>query len=231
MGEIWLIRHGQASFGAADYDRLSELGFEQSRRLGRWLADSGQRFDLAVTGSHRRHRETAESCLDALNSHCARIEDSGLDEYNHREMLSRYEPGLATPQAVREFIDAQSNPRRAFQELFAAAFARWIGGKHDAEYRESFAGFRRRCLEALHLRIVEAGRSERIIIFTSGGPIAIIAQSVLGLPDDRVAALNFSLVNAAVTTLFFGSSGLTLSTLNSFQHLEGSPSGRLVTYR
>ena len=231
MGEIWLVRHAQASFGAPDYDQLSELGFEQSRRLGHWLVQSGQSFNLAVTGSLRRHRDTAESCLAVLKSTCRQLEDRGLDEYDHREMLSRYEPSLATPEAMRAFIDSQPNPRRAFQQLFAAAFARWVEGQHDAEYRESFAAFRRRCLEAVHRRIVVAGRSDRIIMFTSGGPIAVIAQSVLGLPDERVAALNFSLVNAAVTTLFFGSSGLTFGTLNSYQHLEQVPSEGLFTYR
>jgi broad specificity phosphatase PhoE len=231
VGEIYLVRHGQASFGASNYDQLSQLGFEQSRRLGQWLAKSGQHFNLAVTGSLRRHRETAESCLGVLRSACPMIEDSGLDEYNHREMLGRYEPKLATPEAMRDFLAAQSNPRRAFQELFAAAFARWVGAEHDAEYRESFAAFRGRCLQAVHRHTAVAGRSDRIIVFTSGGPIAVIVQSVLGLTDERVAALNFSLVNAAVTTLFFGSSGLRLATLNGFQHLEQAPGEGLITYR
>jgi hypothetical protein len=64
-----------------------------------------------------------------------------------------------------------------------------------------------------------------------GGPIAIVAQAALGFADDRVAALNFSLANAAVTTLFYSSSGLSLGTLNSFQHLQQARPERLVTYR
>jgi broad specificity phosphatase PhoE len=231
VGEICLVRHGQASFGAADYDQLSQLGVEQSRRLGAWLAASGQQFDRVVTGTLRRHRQTADECL-ALHPHsCARSEDAGLNEYDHREMLCRYDPRLATPEAVRSVIDAQPNPRRAFQELFTAAFARWVAGEHDAEYGESFAAFRARVLAAIARLVAAAERSERLIVFTSGGPIAVIAQSLLGLADERVAALNFSLANAALTTAFFGASGLRLGTLNAFQHLQLAGERTLVTYR
>ena len=41
MSTILLVRHGQASFGAADYDNLSPTGHEQSRVLGAALAARG----------------------------------------------------------------------------------------------------------------------------------------------------------------------------------------------
>jgi broad specificity phosphatase PhoE len=231
VGEIYLVRHGQASFGAADYDQLSQLGIEQSRQLGAWLAASGQRFDRVVTGTLRRHRQTADECLAAQQHRCARHEDAGLNEYDHREMLSNYDPGLATPEAVRSVIDAHPNPRRAFQELFAAAFARWVAGEHDADYAESFAHFRARVLGALGRLVAAAAHPDRLIVFTSGGPIAVIAQSLLGLADERVAALNFSLANTSLTTAFFGAAGLRLGTLNAFQHLQQPGERTLVSYR
>jgi broad specificity phosphatase PhoE len=231
MGEIYLVRHGQASFGAADYDQLSPLGVEQSRQLGAWLSASGQHFDRVITGTLRRHRQTADECLGARTGGAARCEDAALNEYDHREMLHRYEPRLATPEAVRGVIEAQPNPRRAFQELFAAAFARWVSGEHDGDYAESFASFRTRVLGALEDLLEKAARSERLIVFTSGGPIAVIAQKLLGLADERVAALNFSLANAAITTAFFGASGVRLGTLNAFQHLVRPGEPTLVTYR
>jgi broad specificity phosphatase PhoE len=231
MGEIYLVRHGQASFGADDYDRLSPLGVEQSRQLGVWLAASGQRFDRVVTGTLRRHRQTADECFAAHPQGGARSEDAGLNEYDHRQMLSCYDPRLATPQSVRSVIDAHANPRRAFQELFAAAFARWVSGEHDAEYTESFPDFRARVLGALERLVAAAARSDRLIIFTSGGPIAVIVQNLLGLADERVAALNFSLANAALTSAFFGASGLRLGTVNAFQHLQRAGEHTLVTYR
>jgi broad specificity phosphatase PhoE len=231
MGEIYLVRHGQASFGAADYDQLSPLGVEQSRQLGAWLSESGQRFDRVITGTLRRHRQTADECFAGHAASAPRSEDPGLNEYDHREMLHRFDPHLATPAAVRGVIDAQPNPRRAFQELFAAAFARWVSGEHDGDYVESFATFRTRVLGALERLVAKAARSDRLIVFTSGGPIAVIAQSLLGLADERVAALNFSLANAALTAAFFGASGVRLGTLNAFQHLQRPGQPTLITYR
>jgi broad specificity phosphatase PhoE len=40
MGQIYLVRHGQASFGSANYDQLSELGHEQARRTRNFTASS-----------------------------------------------------------------------------------------------------------------------------------------------------------------------------------------------
>ena len=59
MRHIYLIRHGQASFDADDYDQLSPLGEEQSRLLGDWFRQSGQTLNQVVMGSNRRHRQTA----------------------------------------------------------------------------------------------------------------------------------------------------------------------------
>ena len=41
MGTLYLVRHGQASFGTDDYDLLSELGVRQCERLGEWFREHG----------------------------------------------------------------------------------------------------------------------------------------------------------------------------------------------
>ena len=64
MGVVLLVRHGQASFGADDYDVLSEIGWEQSRVLGRYLAERDLRPDVLLRGGMRRHRETAEGMVE-----------------------------------------------------------------------------------------------------------------------------------------------------------------------
>ena len=58
MGTLYLVRHGQASFGAADYDQLSELGQRQAERLGAYWAERGQGFDAVLMGSLKRHAQT-----------------------------------------------------------------------------------------------------------------------------------------------------------------------------
>ena len=145
-----MVRHGQASFGAADYDQLSPTGVEQSRLLGAWFAGSGLRFGAVVTGSLKRHRQTAEACLGALPGAPAEWRtDPGFDEYDHEEVIVRLRPDFADPAAARAALEREANPRRAFQQIFSQAMARWMDGAHDAEYRESWPAFRARCVGAL----------------------------------------------------------------------------------
>ena len=44
MGSIYLIRHGQASLGAANYDVLSPLGIRQSQLCGEHFGALGLQF-------------------------------------------------------------------------------------------------------------------------------------------------------------------------------------------
>lgn len=235
MGQIYLVRHGQASFGAADYDRLSDLGVEQSRLLGEWLAGCGQRFDRCVSGGLRRHNQTAEACLAALPAglkpDTAPRVDPGFEEYDHQEVLIRYRPDFADSDATQRLLAQSDNPRRAFQKFFAEAMARWMGGQHDAEYRESWSAFKTRCLQALQRCADETGSSQSTIVFTSGGPIAAIVQELLGIPDARAAMLNFALVNSAVTKLLSQPGRTSLSVLNNHAHLEQAGRTQMITYR
>ncbi|MGH8443494.1 MAG: histidine phosphatase family protein [Nevskiaceae bacterium] len=240
MGQVFLVRHGQASFGAADYDQLSEVGLEQSRLLGAWFAGSGQRFGRVVTGSLKRHAQTARACLDALPAGerpaGGWTVDPGFDEYDHEEVLRRHRPEMADPVAARAALEREANPRRAFQKIFEEAMARWMDGAHDAEYRESWPAFRARCAGGLR-RVVEAAEaSQSTLVFTSGGPIAAICQDLLGVPDRHAAELNFSLVNSAVTKLLHGTgrngaARVSLSYLNNFAHLEQTGQVQTITYR
>jgi broad specificity phosphatase PhoE len=239
MGQIYLVRHGQASFGAADYDQLSPHGVEQSRILGAWFASCRQAFDAVTIGSLRRHRQTAEACLlampDAPPASGWRT-DPGFDEYDHVEVLEKHAPQMRDPIAAKDALDAEANPRKAFQRMFAQAMERWMGGRHDADYRESWPQFRARCVAALRRIVEEAGASRSVVVFTSGGPIAAICQDVLGYPDARAADVNFSLANSSVTKLLYqsgrnGASRVGLSYLNNFAHLEQTGQAQAITYR
>jgi broad specificity phosphatase PhoE len=237
VGQIYLVRHGQASFGAADYDKLSATGIEQARLLGSWFASCQQRFGQSVTGSLRRHRETADACLGAMPEPLKPAQapaDPDFDEYDHTEVLVRHRPAFADAEAANAILAREDNPRRAFQQIFDAAMARWMGGQHDAEYRESWPAFRARCVRALRRLVADAGTAQTAIVFTSGGPIAAICQELLGFPDRRAAELNFSLVNSAVTKLLYRSGDperVSLSYLNNFAHLEQTGRAHTITYR
>jgi len=239
MGQIFLVRHGQASFGAADYDRLSDLGAAQSRLLGQWFADCGQGFTLAVMGRLLRHRQTAEACLGAMPAGLKPAAepdiDAGFDEYDHQEVLLRHRPEFATPEGAKKVLTESAQPgdtpRRVFQRVFTTAMARWAGGEHDGDYTESWTGFRVRCNRALQALVESAGSSQNIVVFTSGGPIAVICQGLLGVADKDAALLNSAVVNSSVTRLLYQPGRISLSTLNSYPHLERSGDARNITYR
>lgn len=235
MGRITLVRHGQASFGQANYDQLSDTGFDQGRELGRWWSDCSVRVDRALSGGMRRHAQTAEACLDTLSAELrpeAGLDtDHGFREYDHVEMLLRYEPRMQTPAFLKALFMDSAHPRREFQKIFLGAFARWIGGQHDADYAETWPDFRNRCLAALERCMAASKNSEHIVIFTSGGPISAICQHLLSLPDDRLAELSSGFANGSLTRLLFQPGRLSLDTMNAYPHLERCGRKELVTFR
>jgi broad specificity phosphatase PhoE len=234
MGQILLVRHAQARFGTEDYDRLSDLGRDQARALGEWFGGRGRRFDAAVTGSLKRHRQTAEFCLDTMPAPL-RPEgewraDPDFDEYDADEVVMRHNPEFADAAALREHIRASEHPRKTFHDLFTGAMTRWMDGSNDGDYRESWSVFRGRCVAALERITAAAGPSRTTVVFTSGGPIAALCQHLLGLSTRRTLEVNSVLVNCATTGLLYNPEAVSLSFLNNYSHLENGNSG-MVTYR
>ncbi|GAA5232495.1 histidine phosphatase family protein [Verticiella sediminum] len=231
MGRILLVRHGQASLMGDDYDALSEVGHAQGRLLGEWLSARGERFAHVVMGSLKRHAQTAEACLAALGEAAAAPHiDAGLDEYRHEDMVARYAPEFADRAAMKAWLARSENPRKAFQQVFAAAFDRWVSGAHDEDYPIAWSAFRARSVAALEQVAAACGSGESALVFTSGGPIAGIVQHVLGMPDDRVAGLHFPLFNGGLTQLLTRPGSVGLSYFNAIGYLEEA--GRdYVTYR
>ncbi len=235
MGQIYLVRHGQASFGSTDYDRLSELGLEQARLLGEWFANSHQSFHQVVTGAMKRHRQTADACLAVLpKAHRVETEwltDPDFNEYDHHEVLVRHRPEFEDPQEVKRFLASHPQARYAFQDIFQASMSRWMSGRYDADYREPWPQFRQRCVAALQRLVEGAGKSQNIIVFTSGGTISVLCQHLLGLQDRQMAELNWTLTNCGVTKLLYRPGAVTLSYLNNYAHLEWLGQPHTVTYR
>ena len=74
MAELYLVRHGQASFGAANYDQLSERGVQQSVWLGEYFAQRNLSFDRVICGTLRRHEQTVEAILRGMGRPDAQCE-------------------------------------------------------------------------------------------------------------------------------------------------------------
>lgn len=230
---IYLVRHGQASFGAKDYDQLSQLGREQARLLGEWIRECGLKVSSIATGAQKRHRQSAAACSTACPAPAPEswLEDAGFNEFDHQEVLIRHCPEFADPKALNRFLARADNPRRAFQQIFAGAMERWTGGRHDEEYTESFGAFRLRVTDALKLLAATAGAGRDIWLFTSGGAITAIVQGLLAIPDERVFEINWTLVNTGVTKLLHQPGRISLSYVNNHAHLERLRRPELITYR
>ncbi len=230
MAELLLVRHGQASFGAADYDKLSELGVEQSRTLGRWWSSCQLQVDSLMAGTMRRHRETAEGAMIALPNPPELAIDGGFDEYDFQDVLLRYRPDFAEGGIMQRLVAEKSNPKQAFQELFSQATARWMGGRNDDEYEESWPQFRDRVVAALQ-RVLEDDSRRRTAVFTSGGPIGAAVQWVLGLDNEQMQSLNWVIANSSVTSIIYRPGQVSLSYFNNFAHLQQTSDRSFITYR
>lgn len=242
MGAIHLIRHGQASFGKANYDKLSALGITQSSHAGKHFARVGIHFHRVAAGEMLRHQETMEHCLQAMQSQNAHAEGhtahaaapiitSAFNEFDHEEVVARYRPEFADKAALASYLAQQTRPAAAFQTIFDQAMRRWLSGEYDQEYKESWQQFRDRCLTGFHALLEHCAAGKHVAVFTSGGPISVITQQLLGVPDEHVLKLNYAMINASITKVFYNGERVSLSSFNSYGHLESAIEPTLVTYR
>lgn len=237
MGVLYLLRHGQASFGAADYDRLSPTGLRQSALLGRALQLRGVQPTAVFSGTMQRHRETADGALAAwaeanANANAgptARTEHPGINEFDHQAVIVAAEPRYADPLTMMADMAAGGDPRRAFQHFFRAAVMRWVGGAHAADYAEPWAAFKSRSLAAFDELAAHSAGKATVLAFTSGGFISAVCARLLGLPDEGAFTINWTLANTGITKVVVGRDGAHLVSLNEHAHLE--PEAGLLTYR
>jgi len=187
MGSVLLIRHGEVSPQAEDYEHLSETGFAQAARLGAWLSERIVPTG-AVAGRMNRHRQTAEACLAAMPEERRRCSELRLDDaFNEFDRAEIFAHGHGRP-----------------------AVERWISGRYPGDYRESWLSFRSRCLEGLHRLPTDTDS----LVFTSAGAITAIAQELLGISEAKSCELMATLLNGGVSWLDHQTSGWRLRTLN-----------------
>ncbi|MFI1993076.1 histidine phosphatase family protein [Actinoplanes sp. NPDC020271] len=232
MTRLLLVRHGQASFGAENYDALSPLGHEQALVLGRSLAARGIKPALVIRGTMRRHEETLSGILEGLGSPVPLVQDPGWNEFDFQHVVEIHRPSYRDRAAMMGELALSDRPDRAFQQVFDAATLRWSSGRFDAEYAESFTAFRTRVAAALSEITTSLTDHRDILAVSSGGPIAMAASLITAGPDFPAAlwaSFNRVTVNTGVTKILSGRSGLSLSTFNEHTHVESDQ--RLLTYR
>ena len=225
MAELVLVRHGQASFGADDYDRLSELGWRQSRWLGEYFAERGARFDRVVRGSLRRHAETLAGIAEGMGKALAGSEDPRLNEYQ-ADLLLRAHLGKPGGKPTKAF--QKEGDRREHFRILREALYGWCEGNLECKEHAPFAEFRGGVLGAL--AEARAGTVKRVLVVSSGGPISTIIAEVLGMPARGVVDLNLQTRNTGITELQAGANRIHCVSFNNVPHLDRPDRAGALTY-
>ncbi len=228
MAAIYLIRHGQASWGKRDYDALSDQGVTQAMLLGSALA---QRIDgpaHVIVGGMRRHRQTAERALKAMGIPRQWQEDVRWNEYDHQELIVKHKPLYKSRTLMLADLARTLRPKEAFQEIFEQALHRWVDRQYDHDYQESWPAFMQRVQQGLEA-IAQSGH-KNTLVFTSGGAISAVVKQLWNMPDSEWMRLNRVIANASITKVVVGKRGMHLSTFNEHPHFEGEQRD-LLTYR
>jgi broad specificity phosphatase PhoE len=211
MGTVTLVRHGQASFGASDYDQLSPLGTRQCEALGEYLAERGRRFEVVLTGTLKRHAQS----LAALRSRLPDLPEAravpALNEYD-AEALVRAAAGGQPP------AHQPGGDRREHFRLLREGLDRWMRGELRVAGMPDWATFQGGVAAVLD-ELRQSGVQQALVV-SSGGPIATALAHVLQAPPSAVVALNLQMRNSAVSELTFTSSRHWLVSYNGLPHLD-----------
>ncbi|WP_180072769.1 histidine phosphatase family protein [Acinetobacter sp. YH12200] len=222
MTTIYLIRHGQASFGAESYDKLSPNGELQAKLLGRYFDEILKEAPYVVAGSMQRHQQTAQLALAECFPESEPVTDSAWNEFNHQQVFAQYEPRFNQPELLKEDVSQHANPRTYLSKIFEGAIERWTGGDYHHEYEESWPDFKQRVETALqHLCDDLAEKKPRYaVVFTSGGVISVAAGKILGLSPNKTFALNWAITNTSMTTLRLVGNQPQLLSLNEHHYIK-----------
>ncbi len=222
MGTLYLVRHGQASLGADDYDHLSDLGWRQGVRLGAHFAARGLRFDAVLTGTLRRHRQTLDAILEGMGATADALAREGLDEYDSEAVIAATHPGPRdrplTPEA-----------RKAHFRLLRAGLLRWMAGQSSPAGMPDYRAFAAGVAGTLdHVRAHHV--SHQVLAVSSGGPISAAVGQVLGAAPEATIELNLRMRNTSVSEFAITPRRLALVSFNAVPHLEDPAWQDAVTY-
>ncbi|WP_048439515.1 histidine phosphatase family protein [Caenimonas sp. SL110] len=222
MGTLYLVRHGQASFGAQDYDQLSDLGRRQSVRLGEYFANKGLHFDALIAGTLKRHKQTLAGILEGMNHEGEHLSWEGLNEYDSEAVIATVHPHKLEKPTSPEMY------RHHFR-LLRDGLAQWMAGVVSPRGMPSYPQFVTGVSSALdHVRANHHGKN--VLIVSSGGPISTAVGQVLGTSAETTIDLNMRIRNTSVTEFAFTPKRHMLVSYNAVAHLDGPEHAGWVTY-
>ena len=239
MGILSIVRHAQASFLEADYDKLSALGEAQSRLLGEYWTQRKISFDRVGVGPCVRQKDTVALVSAAYQKAGMTFPEPQtlpeFDEYHAEEVLRGALPALLEKDRnIRDLHAAFQNAagsaaqRKTFQHLFAAVISDWVRGVIHLEGVETWLQFCARVNSGLEKFLASEKRGERVAIFTSGGPIAVATQRALHLSPESTLQMTWMARNSSWSEFLYGAERFTLSSFNIHEHIANPA---MLTYR
>ena len=231
MSEIYFVRHGQASLGAKNYDKLSELGWQQARWLGEHYRSRGLSFDRVVVGDMRRHKETLQGISEGMEVNLEPVIDPRLNEFKFFPVLRLYQ----------RTYQPEAAPLKTAGQFFAmlrTVMEAWIAGELDNALREqdqkegtvteNWAQFNQRVVEAL-TEVTSQEPKEKALIVSSGGPKSLAMKHVLELSDDATIELMMQIRNTASTQFLSAKQRMSLKAFNVLSHMEQPDRSHAIT--
>jgi broad specificity phosphatase PhoE len=217
MARLYLVRHAQASFGADDYDKLSELGLKQSTYIPSHFSDDPTAKRVLYRGDMLRHKETAEYSFPGM----APVITAGLNEFDHMNVLSVHQPAIHDREKMTAIIMDQKDPRQFMADEFNAAMGKWMNEEGATSYHEPFRHFKERVTATIQQIIAHARREgqKEVIAVTSGGFIALYMTILLDMPEIKMTELNQQIANTSITSILFNDKKTTLGYYNNYSHL------------
>lgn len=221
MGTLYLVRHGQASFGADDYDVLSPLGMQQAVRLGDYFKNKGIEFDAALTGTLRRQISTFEGICQGMGQPLDVLQWPGLNEYDSHAVIATVHRGkLEKPTTPEQY-------RHHFR-LLKDGLTQWMNGVVTPQGMPSYIDFVLGVTTALdHVRKSHDGV---VLLVSSGGPISTAVGHILGCSPEATIELNLRIRNSSITEFAFTPKRHMLVTYNTLPHLDSPDYSDWVTY-
>ncbi len=237
MADIFLVRHGQASFGSDNYDQLSELGYQQGRLLGQHFLQQQKQFDALYAGSLARQQQTGQALIDTYRAAGVNTPELTIDpnwnEFDNHEQVERLLPDLIQRKPeLKADADNMLNDKKSFQKILRAVFQYWILEEPQCAGLESWPEAKQRFERALKHAMQNNKAGKSAAAFTSGGTIAAVTASVMGVGADKVYGLFEPVINASITRLVHNQSTISLSSFNEHQYLNAlSPNKNMISYR
>mgnify|MGYP001200131027 len=224
MSTLLIVRHAQASFGADDYDQLSELGYTQSEHLAQWLQKQPKSLDRIVCGPCKRHKQTAEASLKLMPNIPQDVEIiDELDEFDAFRLfgwLMQRDEDPRSEKLRHLMLNRDQGGGRELGQLLESLTLEWARGDYVVPGMPTWKQTRLRMEAGIQKIRTSIGSGEHVALFTSGGPVGVAIGQALELSDEKTMKMCWAVYNASISRFFVNGSEFSLDSINNLPHLQ-----------